>query len=409
MHAISALLLTALLLQGDPAPSGPIIGDLTAHSIRIWVKSDRPGRTSVLLHGGKEEERSCGLWTRGDRDNTGFVQVVNLEENTRYTYSIDGKRHDDWWFRTRSTTDETCRIAFGSCANEGEGSSSVWRRIEAEKATALVLLGDTPYIDTTDLARQRERYMEFASVPAFASLVAHTPLYSIWDDHDFGRNDTDGTLPDKENSRRAFLEYRPNPDYGEDGEGIYTNFRQGPVEVFLLDARWFARTQGGEDAPTLLGAKQWDWLERSLRASTAPYKVLACGMVFNGAVRPGKTDCWGAYPAEYARLLDVIAGTGATGVVLVSGDLHWSRVIRHDTKDTIGYDLIECVTSPIHEKLIKAADAPHPGLLFSAGAPNSFLLLEAAMEEGTPTLSMILRTAAGDTLHHQQFVAPPGT
>ena len=102
--------------------------------------------------------------------------------------------NESWWFKTRPKVDASARIAFGSCANEKEGSSKVWDRMNEEKIDALVLLGDTPYIDTTNLEVQQKRYQEFAAVPAFANLVAHTPVYSTWDDHDFGRNDTDGNL-----------------------------------------------------------------------------------------------------------------------------------------------------------------------------------------------------------------------
>ena len=121
-------------------------------------------------------------------------------------------------------------------------------------------------------------------------------VYSTWDDHDFGLNDTDGRMKDKANSRRAVTEYRPLPSHGEHGAGIYTRFRSGPVEVWLLDARWFARTAGEGQHFTLLGDAQWAWLERTFKASDAPFRVLACGMVFNESVRPGKTDCWGMYP-----------------------------------------------------------------------------------------------------------------
>jgi alkaline phosphatase D len=169
--------------------------------------------------------------------------------------------------------------------------------------------------------------------------------------------------------------------------------------VFLLDARWFARTEVSNNIPTLLGKQQWEWLERSLRASTSPFKILACGMIFNSATRPGKTDHWGAYPTEYLRLLSIIKRNKISGVVLVSGDIHWSRVIKHDTKKIIGYDLLECITGPIHEKLIVAADAHHDGLLFSVGEINSFLLADAT--EGTLTMS--LRNAAGETLHAEVF------
>ena len=389
--------------------AGPMLGDLTADSVRIWLRTAAP-RSSVVEIKDADGEivRRCPLQTTAESDHTGILEVLDLAPAARFTFSIDGKTDPDWWFRTRPASDVACRIAFGSCADEGDGSASVWRRMEGDEVTALVLLGDTPYIDTTDLARQRSRYRAFAQPADFARLVSHVPVYSTWDDHDFGRNDTDGNLPGKENSRQAVTEYRPNPSFGENGEGIYTNFRQGPVEVFLLDARWFARTEGDLSAPTLLGARQWAWLERSLAASTAPFKVLACGMVFNGSVRPFKTDCWGVYPAEYDRLIDLIARVKSQGVVLVSGDVHWSRVIRHDTKDRLGYDLMEFVTSPIHEKLIPAANPPHPGLVFSVGEINSFLLVDAVTADDASTLVARIRNAAGQDLHVEEIAARSG-
>ena len=423
MNFISVLVLvcsTPLLLstaeQADSADTaesaelaGPMLGDLTADSVRIWLRTAAP-RSSVVEIKDADGEivRRCPLQTTAESDHTGILEVLDLAPAARFTFSIDGKTDPDWWFRTRPASDVACRIAFGSCADEGDGSASVWRRMEGDEVTALVLLGDTPYIDTTDLARQRSRYRAFAQPADFARLVSHVPVYSTWDDHDFGRNDTDGNLPGKENSRQAVTEYRPNPSFGENGEGIYTNFRQGPVEVFLLDARWFARTEGDLSAPTLLGARQWAWLERSLAASTAPFKVLACGMVFNGSVRPFKTDCWGVYPAEYDRLIDLIARVKSQGVVLVSGDVHWSRVIRHDTKDRLGYDLMEFVTSPIHEKLIPAANPPHPGLVFSVGEINSFLLVDAVTADDASTLVARIRNAAGQDLHVEEIAARSG-
>ena len=423
MNFISVLVLvcsTPLLLStaeqvdtADTAESaelaGPMLGDLTADSVRIWLRTAAP-RSSVveIKDADGEVVRRCPLQTTAESDHTGILEVLDLAPAASFTFSIDGKTDPDWWFRTRPASDVACRIAFGSCADEGDGSASVWRRMEGDEVTALVLLGDTPYIDTTDLARQRSRYRAFAQPADFARLVSHVPVYSTWDDHDFGRNDTDGNLPGKENSRQAVTEYRPNPSFGENGEGIYTNFRQGPVEVFLLDARWFARTEGDLSAPTLLGARQWAWLERSLAASTAPFKVLACGMVFNGSVRPFKTDCWGVYPAEYDRLIDLIARVKSQGVVLVSGDVHWSRVIRHDTKDRLGYDLMEFVTSPIHEKLIPAANPPHPGLVFSVGEINSFLLVDAVTADDASTLVARIRNAAGQDLHVEEIAARSG-
>ncbi len=388
---------------------GPILGDLTSNSVRIWIRTDSAEKVEVVLQDMKSEPPSFHhfpLTTTEENDFTVKLHAKILKPNTIYTYTIGGKEHKDWHFTTRPLQDITARIAFGSCANEKEGSTKVWNRLNADNIDALVLLGDTPYIDTTDLTTQRKRYREFSAVPAFASLVSHTPLYATWDDHDFGRNDTDGNLEGKEFSRQAFSEYRPNPSCGQNGQGIYTSFVQGPIEVFLLDARWFARTEVSNNIPTLLGKQQWAWLERSLKASTLPFKILACGMIFNGATRLGKTDHWGAYPTEYLRLLSIIKRNNISGVVLVSGDIHWSRVIKHNTTDTIGYDLHEFISSPIHETLIVAADAYHEGLVFSIGEPNSFLLVETKKNKDDIELTMSLRNAEGEILYSHVFDSP---
>ena len=381
-----------------PPPTGPLLGDLTADSVRMWLQAPSDEPVSVEVRHGTERPDGATVATfRFEDSDSVSVRITSLQPDTRYTYRIDDRADPAWWFRTRPAEDRVARLAFASCADEDEGSGRVWDRMNEDRIDGLVLLGDTPYIDTTKLDHQRRRYREFAAFPPFARLVAHTPVYSTWDDHDFGLNDIDGRLPGKENSRRAFAEHRPNPSFGEHDEGVYTSFRLGPIEVFLLDTRWFARTTGGIVDPTLLGAAQWEWLARGLESSTAPFRILACGMIFNDATRPGKTDHWGMYPKEYDRLLDLLERTGSDGVLLVSGDVHWSRVIEHDTEARLGRNLVEIITSPVHHRLIKAADAPHPGIVFSRGIVNSFLLVEATTDPATgrSELTARLRDAAG--------------
>ena len=72
-------------------------------------------------------------------------------------------------------------------------------------------------------------------------------------------------------------------------------------------------------------------------------------------------------------------------MVLVGGDIHRSRVIRHDTKASAGYNIIELISSPMHRSVIKSANAPHPGLIKDMGEPHTFLLLDAAQRDGVAT------------------------
>lgn len=279
------------------------------------------------------------------------------------------------------------KVVFASCANDKTHPElASFRSAAAWKPDAAAFLGDTPYIDSTDPAKLALRHKEFRDHPAVAALRAQCGIYSVWDDHDFGANDTDGNLQGKRASRDAFVAAHPEQSCGTDGEGVWTTFRRGDVEVWLLDGRWNANT--GVDAsgrPILLGEAQWRWLEDGLQASTATFKVLGCGMIWNDATRPGKQDYWGRWPHERERLFRFLGARRIGGVVLVSGDIHRTRMVRHATREVVGYELTELVTSPAAQSPIAAADAPDAGLVFDKAPGQTWLSVETK-SAGTDTL-----------------------
>lgn len=282
-------------------------------------------------------------------------------------------------------------IAWGSCASDAKFPvQPIWGVMAAAKPDAVVLLGDTPYIDSADMVKQVARRQTFFEREDVRALRAIAPFHCTWDDHDFGANDCDGRYPGKENSREAFLRFQTGGPFGEDGRGIYHSFREGPVEVFLLDTRWFSHTEdaaGLPGRPTLLGAQQWAWLERGLRASTAPFKVLACGMIWNDAVRPDKPDYWGAYRHERERLFRFLGAHRVSGVVLVGGDIHRSRVVRHPTREVVGYEITELITSPMAQSVIAAADVLDPGLVWDVGVEQTCLVTTVAPAGGEDVMT----------------------
>ena len=281
------------------------------------------------------------------------------------------------------------RLAFGSCASDARFKTQpVWDRVREARPAAFFALGDTPYIDTTDPQTQRRRYREFFAMPEVAALRREVPYYATWDDHDFGLNDTDGRLIGKEHSRAAFVEAMSpaegtpggNPSFGEDGEGIYTKVRVGAVDVFLIDARWFAGTEPSFADPetrTLIGRRQWEWLRRELKASDAVFKVLASGMIWNDAVRPNKKDYWGAYPHERGALMRFIAEEAIGGVVLMGGDIHRSRALVHPVgRWGVPYPMHEFITSPMAQGVIAAANAPDEALVWDIGVEQTAMVLD---------------------------------
>jgi alkaline phosphatase D len=113
------------------------------------------------------------------------------------------------------------------------------------------------------------------------------------------------------------------------------------VQIILLDTRTFKsppviaeRPAGsggslGKYAPnrdpeaTLLGEAQWSWLADQLRRPAELRLIGSSGQVV--ADEKGM-DEWGNYPLERQRLFDLIAETEASGVVLLSGNVHFAEI-----------------------------------------------------------------------------------
>ena len=366
--------------------TGPMIGHVSETTAHIWFRPAERGSYTVVAH--SEDGDTLRETARATSDNDGCITwtLRKLVADNRYDYQIldsNGRivagNDNDHYFVTSPDVSKAGRVclAFGSCAHTKP--LKLWQQMHDEGAQGLVLLGDTPYIDSTDLAVARQKHREFLQIPELAELTRNTPTWGTWDDHDFGKNDSDGTLPGKENSRQAFIEYRANASFGHDDKGIYTKFRYGAIEVFVLDTRWFARTEPSPvdpDQPTLLGARQWTWLKESLKESTAPFKIIACGMIWDDKEN-SESDDWGTYTHERTALFDFVGNNDISGVVLIGGDIHCSRLLQYKTEDNVGYPIRQCIVSPIHDSTIPSLNVAHPDLIHGAAIPHVWLRVEA--------------------------------
>lgn len=394
--------------------TGPLLGHVDAHQAYVWyrpvatgpltlqVTDPRSGSVRRFAEEAKPENDLCVTW-----------QVTGLEPASRYQYEIF--RGDvslaggpSYYIETAPSDDDAARVslAFGSCAS-ATADFDVWRRMRDEGVQGVVLLGDTPYIDTTDLAENRISHRGFLQVPTLAEMCRSTPLWGTWDDHDFGKNDSDGLLKNKATVRRVFQEYRALDSFGHEDQGIYTKFRRGPVEVFLLDPRWFSQTAPSPlaaDKPTCLGERQLKWLKKNLRASTATFKVLATGMIWDDKVNSEK-DHWETYRHEREAIIDFIGKEKISGVVLMGGDVHCSRALEYKTEKRIGYRLWQFISSPLHSGVIPDLNVPHPDLVYGEPIPNVFLRLTADSTREPATLVATWIQMGGKKLHEVRLDA----
>ncbi len=386
------LALTTASLLANPAlaadektlpVTGPMVGHVGTTSAILWFRPNEAGDYTLTVTSAGGEKQTVKETAQPQHNLCLTWKVNGLQPANEYRYEITnaaGKRYasEHYHFETApepSVPGKVC-LAFGSCAKNKP--LALWSQMDERGIDGLVLLGDTPYIDSTKLEDARRKHREFLQVPQLAKLIEHTPTWGTWDDHDFGRNDSDGRLPGKENTRQALIEYRANREYGHGGQGIYTKFEYGPIEVFLLDTRWFARTEKSPvdpSQPTLLGAQQWQWLQESLRSSKAKFKLLTCGMIWDDKENT-ESDDWGTYSHERDALYKFLGENQISGVVLIGGDIHCSRLLKYDTEKTVGYPIHQFIVSPIHDSTIPQLNVPHPNLVRGEAIPHVWLRLE---------------------------------
>lgn len=369
---------------------GPFVGHTEPSSTIIWARVQKAGQyvIKVLPFGNEAQGKDYSVVVSEETDLTAKWNVGELSAATKYMVALKGGRPCSFTTPPANDTPAKVTICIGSCAAEEAGTRAVWSRMKLLNPDAVVLAGDTPYIDSTDLAKQRGRHRAFAAVSEYQDLLTTRPFWSTWDDHDFGRNDADGTLKGKENSRKAFTEYRSQKSYGDGTGGIYTSFRWGPIEFFIIDARWWAWTEpsfANKEKKTLLGGAQWEWLSSQLMASTAAFKVLMVGMIWEDKKNKEK-DHWETYIHERDALFSLIKEKRIRGVVLSGGDIHVTRLLRYPP-EYVGYPLYNFISSPMHARVIPELNVAHPYLINSKVQPNTFMTLTADSTGNEPVLT----------------------
>ncbi len=402
------LLLAAAVLPAA-AQTGPMVG--TVKTTEAWFlyrpgAVEKPLRLSVL----DAEQKIVATSTAESDDENDHVakfHVTGLNAATAYTYKIEDLSGespvelagpaDGLRFKTRMTTGTqgVVTAAFVSCANNT--SEPVWERIGALGVDQLILGGDTPYIDVIDLATSRLKHRAFLDTPFMTSLIRGTPAVGTWDDHDFGLNNGNGVnaADRRENTRRAFVEYRAHDQFGTGVEGVYHKIDLGVMEIFLLDPRWWSQTGPSPVDPskkTCFGPEQWTWIQQALEASRAPFKVLTMGQIWVDKKNSENDDMF-TYWYERDALYDFIRSKSIPGVVLMGGDIHVSRHLIH--RQRIGYDLHDFVTSPAHTGVIPSLDVIHPNLEWSSQEPRQFMTLTADTRANPPVLTARFHLANG--------------
>ena len=254
------------------------------------------------------------------------------------------------------------RIMFGSCIKQDK-PMPIFESIVRQKPDLFIFLGDNIYADTTDMDVMRAKYAKLKADASFAKLLKSCPILATWDDHDYGANDAGAEYSKKVESQKIFADFW---DLEEESPvrkrpGVYDSRIFGPegkrVQVILLDTRYFRgplkkgeRRVGGPYYPTddtritMLGEAQWTWLEKQLR-KPAELRIIASSI--QCVSQSSGQETWSNIPHERRRFFDLLAKTKANGVLIISGDRHWSELSR--TTENTPYPIYDLTSSSFNQ------------------------------------------------------------
>ena len=271
--------------------------------------------------------------TEGSDDVFAFA-LTGLSPETRYYYGFAGSSVTGT-FRTFPVEGDifSFLLATASCAGEVGGDYEVgtvantpaFDRIVDQDPYLFIHTGDRGYPDITTNSPASFRTNYNANMAMSKQLALHQAMAVdyVWDDHDFGNNNSDGTSASKPAAQSVYREHVPHWTLPH-ADMIYHSYAIGRVRFIIIDPRSARTPQTDPDnsSKTILGATQKTWLKAELLAATEPVIMLMTGSPWIGTT---SNPTWGLYSTERAEMAEFFEDNNLTDrLFLFSGDQHFN-------------------------------------------------------------------------------------
>lgn len=401
--------------------SGPMVGYCEMTEAVIWAQTTKEASVRVDYYAKDKPAEVFSSKTYKSSENnyfTNHIVLTQLQQGKEYHYdllinnqkialpydtSFSSKKLWQWREKAPDFT-----IALGSCSYISEealdrpgkpyGSNySIFESIAKKNPDIMLWGGDNVYLREADWDSKSgiyHRYTHSRALKEMQPLLASTQNIAIWDDHDFGPDDSDRSFYNKYTTQQAFKDFWANKSYGMDAEqkeGIFSSYNWSDAELFLLDNRFFKspnKRLTGEK--TMLGTTQIQWLIDALTYSKASFKIIVIGgQVLN---TEAVFENYENYKSEKDFLLSEILANQIKGVVFISGDRHFTELSTLKRPNT--YPLYDWTVSPLtsgHGNVERITKEPNtnrvPGSLF---AQHVFGTLSFSGEKETRQMKMSL-------------------
>ena len=203
---------------------GPMIGAPGPSHFTVWARVSGSLPVQVEYSADRDfvdTKRTAPLVASAANDFIVVTRVEGLRPGTRYYYRVlvDGivDRYQPTPYATVTAPEGAAdfRVAFGSCARYvWDREQRIFDGVISQSPDLFFWLGDNVYADTEAPEMIADELRRQRNVERMQPLIRSVPQLAIWDDHDFGYNNSDGTSPGKREALAVFNRYWPNPSSG---------------------------------------------------------------------------------------------------------------------------------------------------------------------------------------------------
>jgi len=351
--------------------AGPMVGYSEKSEVALWIQTKNKAEVKFIYWDINNVDIKLETETVITDKSTGFTATIIadlVKPGTIYNYQpiINGNvinvdyqlkfQSQEHWEYRKNAPDFT--FSFGSCAYTNEiekdrpgksygGDYFIYSNILDKNPDFMLWLGDNVYFREPDASRTGvyNRYTHDRALNELQPLLGSVHHYAIWDDHDYGPNNSDRSFIHKDITYQAFQDFWANPSYGiENKGGITTQFRWSDIDFFLMDNRYFRTPQNRKHIyKEILGKEQVEWLIDALLNSKAPFKIIAIGGQFLNSESIYENHI--NWIDEHKDILNLIEKEKIEGVIFLSGDRHFSEVSKMDRYNS--YPLHDFTVSPL--------------------------------------------------------------
>lgn len=390
---VAVILLLSHCISAQYIEVGPYCGAVSESSAIVVYKISIPDQKCRVAYAQdasfNRSQFSETYTTSAENANYIKVSLNDLQPETEYFYQLElnGKvlEQSKGKFQTFSGSSKSFLFAFGNSLKSESPKSGLMAAVDRD-ILFFLNTGDLHYdnIDEADLGLFRNSYQKALLRKDMSKMGRSIPFVYIWDDHDYGPNNSDNTAPGRLESGKAYRECIPHYPLAtkEKNGAIYQAFTVNNSRFVITDLR-SKRDQNKKpdsEKKLMMGEEQFNWFKNEIKKSSLKYPLViwVSSVPYTAEIKEGG-DSWGGFTHERRAIANFIKENRINNLMIISGDAHcisYNDGTDNNYSDQSGEGLFEVLAAPLDNWATSKKGGPWSGFYIPDDGQQVYGMLE---------------------------------